>query len=126
MTRLRAMTTILIALSLVVVPASVGASAASMASIAAAVAPECGAPCSMVDQVDAKAGMPMSGDCQGTGGKGAPMSPSACTAFCSGFLALPTCNFVVVRKVSGNLLSPDVRAKLAARIDPPEPPPPKS
>jgi hypothetical protein len=126
MTRLRALIAILITLSLVVVPASVGASAAGMASIAASGVSGCGMPCPMVDQADTMAGMPMSGDCNAMGGKNAPMTPSACAAFCAGFVALPATHIVLVRKVPGKLPSPDVQAFLTGRVDPPEPHPPRS
>jgi len=126
MTRLRALIAILITLSFVVVPASVGASAASMASIAASGVSECGVPCPMADQANTMAGMPMSGDCKGMGGKSAPMTPSACAAFCAGFVALPATHIVLVREVSGKLPSPNVQAFLTGCADPPEPYPPRS
>jgi hypothetical protein len=125
MNRLRALITILITLSLVVVPASIGASAASMASVAAGVS-DCSVPCPMADQADTMAGMPMSSDCNGMGGKSAPMTPSACAAFCAGFVALPATHNVLVREIPGKLPSPDVAAFLTGRIDPPEPYPPRS
>jgi hypothetical protein len=126
MTRLRALIAILITLSLVVVSASAGASAAGMASIAASGVSDCGAPCPMADQADSMTGMPMSSDCNGMGGQSAPMTPSACAAFCTGFVALPVTNIVLVRDASGKLPSPDVRALLTGRVDPPEPYPPRS
>jgi hypothetical protein len=130
MTRLRALIAILITLSFVVVPASVGASAASMASIAASGVSECGVPCPMADQAAPMAGMPMSADCNGVGGKSVPksvpMTPSACAAFCAGFVALPATHIVLVREMSGKLPSPDVQAFLTGRVDPPEPYPPRS
>jgi hypothetical protein len=126
MTRLRALIAILITLSLVVVPASVGASAAGMASVAASGVSECDVPCPMADQANMMAGMPTSGDCIGMDGKSAPMTPSACAAFCAGFLALPATHIVLVRAVSGKLPSPDVQAFLTGRVDPPEPYPPRS
>jgi hypothetical protein len=126
MTSLRAFIAILITLSLVVVPASVGASAAGMASIAASGVSECSVPCPMVDQADTMAGMPMSGDCNGMGDKSAPMTTSACAAFCAGFVALPATHFVLVREVSGKLPRFDVQALLTGRVNPPEPYPPRS
>jgi hypothetical protein len=80
----------------------------------------------MADQADSMAGMPMSGDCNGMGGKSAPMTPSACATFCAGFVALPTTHIVLARQVSGKLPSPDVQALLTGRVDPPEPYPPRS
>jgi hypothetical protein len=126
MTRLHALIAILITLSLVVVPASIGASAAGMASIAASAVSDCGVPCSMADQADSMAGMPMSSGCNGMGGQSAPMTPSACAAFCTGFVALPVAYIVLVREASGKLPSPDVQALLTGRADPPEPYPPRS
>jgi len=126
MTTLRALIAILITLSLVVVPASVGAVAAGMASIAASGVSDCGMPCPMADQADTMAGMPMSGDCNGIGGKSAPMTPSACAAFCTGFVAVPVTFTILVRQVSGKLPRPDVQAILTGRVDPPEPYPPRS
>jgi hypothetical protein len=126
MTRLRALIAILITLSLVVVPASVGASAAGMASIATSGLSECGVPCPTADQADTMAGMPMPGDCNGTDGKSAPMTPSACATFCAGFVALPTTLIILVREASGMLPSPDVQPLLTGRADPPEPYPPRS
>jgi hypothetical protein len=114
MTCLRAWIAIVMTLSFVVVPASVGASAAGMAAIAASGVSECGVPC------------PMAGDCKGIGGKSAPMTPSACAAFCAGFVGLPTTHIVLVRVVSGELPSPDVAAFLTGCVDPPEPYPPRS
>ena len=130
MTRLRALIVILMTLSLVVVPASVGATAAAMASITASGVSDCGVPCPMADQADTMAGMPMSGDCGGMGGKSvpksAPMTPSACAAFCAGFVALPVTHIVLVRDVAGKLPRSDVQALLTGRVDPPEPYPPRS
>jgi hypothetical protein len=126
MTRLRALIAILITVSLVVVPASVGASAAGMASIAASGVSECGAPCPMADQADTMAGMPMPGDCGGMDGKSAPMTPSACATFCAGFVALPATLIVLVREASSTLPSPGVQPLLTGRADPPEPYPPRS
>jgi hypothetical protein len=126
MTRLRALISILIALSLVVVPASVGASAAGMASIAASGVSECGVPCPMADQADAMAGMPMPGGCNDMDGKSAPMTPSACATFCAGFIALPATLVTLVREASSTLPSPDVEPLLTGRVDPPEPYPPRS
>jgi hypothetical protein len=126
MTRLRAWIAIVMTLSFVVVPASVGASAAGMAAIAASGVSECGVPCPMADQANTMAGMPMSGDCKGIGGKNSPMTPSACAAFCAGFVALPATHIVLVRDVSGKLPSPDVAAFLTGSVDPPEPYPPRS
>jgi hypothetical protein len=126
MTRLRALIAILITLSLVIVPASVGASAAGMASIAASGVSECGVPCPMADQADTMAGMPMPGDCNGMDGKSAPMTPSACATFCTGFVALPATHIILVREASSTLPSPDVQPLLTGRADPPEPYPPRS
>jgi hypothetical protein len=126
MTRLRVLIAILITLSLVVVPASVGASAAGMASIAASGVSECGVPCPMASQADTMAGMPMPGDCNGMDGKGAPMTPSACATFCAGFVALPATHIILVREASSTLPSPDVQPLLKGRADPPEPYPPRS
>ena len=126
MTRLRVLIAILITLSLVVVPASVGASAAGMASIAASGVSECGVPCPMADQADTMAGMPMPGDCNGMDGKGAPMTPSACATFCAGFVALPPTHIILVREASSTLPSPGVQPLLTGRADPPEPYPPRS
>jgi hypothetical protein len=126
MTRLRALIAILITLSLVVVPASVGASTAGMASVAASGVSECGVPCPMADQADTMAGMPMSGSCDGMDGKSAPMTPSACATFCAGFVALPATLIILVREASSTLPSPNVQALLTGRADPPEPYPPRS
>jgi|HubBroStandDraft_6_1064221.scaffolds.fasta_scaffold990344_2 hypothetical protein len=126
MTRLRALIAILITLSLVVVPASVGASAVGVASMAASAVSECGAPCPMADQADTMAGMPMPGGCNGMDGKSAPMTPSACATFCAGFVALPATLIILVREASNTLPSPDVRPLLTGRADPPEPYPPRS
>ena len=126
MTRLRALIAILIMLSLVVVPASVGASAAGMASMAASAVSECGVPCPMADQADTMAGMPMPSDCNGMDGKSAPMMPSACATFCAGFVALPATHIILVREASSTLPSPDVQPLLTGRADPPEPYPPRS
>jgi hypothetical protein len=126
MTRLRVLIAILITLSLVVVPASVGASAAGMASIAASGVSECGVPCPMAAQADTMASMPMPGDCNGMDGKGAPMTPSACATFCAGFVALPPTHIILVREASSTLPSPDVQPLLKGRADPPEPYPPRS
>jgi hypothetical protein len=123
---LRALIAILVTLSLVVVSASVGASAATMASIAASAASECNIPCPMADQADMMAGMPMSGDCNGMDGKSVPMTPSACAAFCSGFVALPATHIVLLLRASDTLPSPIVQARLTGRTDPPEPYPPRS
>jgi hypothetical protein len=125
MTRLRGLIAILITLSLVVVPASAGASAAGMASIAASGVSECG-PCPMADQAYTMAGMPMLGDCNGMDGKSAPMTPSACATFCAGFVALPATFIILVREASSALPSPDVQPLLTGRADPPEPYPPRS
>jgi hypothetical protein len=122
---LRVLIAILMALSLVVVPASVSASAAGMASIAASAASECN-PCPMADQADMMAGMPMSADCNDIDGKSVPMTPSACAAFCSGFVALPATHIILMLKASDTLPSPIVQARLTGRIDPPEPYPPRS
>ena len=126
MTRLHDLIAILITLSLVVVPASVGASAAGMASFAASGVSECGMPCPMADQADSMAGMPMSGDCNGMGGKSAPMAPSACATFCAGFVAVPVTFTVLVREVASTLPRFDVQAFLTGRLEPPEPYPPRS
>ena len=134
MTSLRALIAILMTLSLVVVPASVGASAAGMASIAVSGVSECGPPCPMANQVDTMAGMiadmPTSGDCNGMSGKNAPnsvpMTPSACATFCAGFVALPATHIVLVREMSGKPSIPDVHVLLTGRVDPPEPYPPRS
>jgi hypothetical protein len=126
MTRLRALIAILIALSLVVVPASVGASAAGMASMAASAVSECGVPCPMADQVDTMAGMPMPGDCNGMDGKSTPMTPSACATFCAGFVALSPTHIILVQEASSTLPSPGVQPLLTGRADPPEPYPPRS
>jgi hypothetical protein len=126
MTRTRAFIAFLITLSLVVVPASVGASAAGMASIAASGVSDCGAPCPMADQADMMAGLQMPGDCNGMDGKSVPMTPSACAAFCSGFVALPATPVVLHLKASDTLPSPVVEALLIGRADPPEPYPPRS
>jgi hypothetical protein len=126
MTRARAFIAILITLSLAVVPASVGASAASMESIAASGVSDCGIPCPMADQADMMAGMTMPGDCNGMDGKSLPMTPSACAAFCSGFVALPATHVVLIQKISCKLPSPHVEALLTGRVDPPEPYPPRS
>jgi hypothetical protein len=126
MTRLRALIAILITLSLVVVPASVGASAAGMASIAASGVSECNVPCPMADHADMTAAMPMSGGCNGMDGKAAPITPSACAAFCSGFVALPIASPVMILKVADSQPSPSVEAFLTGRADPPEPYPPRS
>jgi hypothetical protein len=126
MTCLRALIAILITLSLVVVPASVGASAARMASMAASAVSECGVPCPMADQTDTMAGMPMPGDCNGMDGKSAPITPSACATFCAGFVALPAASPVLILKVADTLPSPDVEPFLTGRADPPEPYPPRS
>jgi hypothetical protein len=125
MTRLRSLIAILITLSLVVVPASLGASAAGMAAVAASSVSECGVPCPMADQADAMASMPMSGDCNGIGGKSTPVTPSACAVFCAGFVALPVTHIVLARDVSSKLPSPHVQALLTGRVDPPEPYPPR-
>lgn len=126
MTRLRALIAILITLSLVVVPASVGASTAGMASIAVSGVSECGVPCPMADQADTMAGMPMPGGCNGMDGKSAPMTPSVCATFCAGFVALPAMHIILVREASSTLPSPDVQPLLTGRVDPPEPYPPRS
>jgi hypothetical protein len=126
MTRARAFIAFLVTLSLVVVPASVGASAASMESIAASGVSDCGASCPMADQADMMAGMQMPGDCNGMDGKSMPMTPSACAAFCSGFVALPATTVVLILKASNALPSLDVQARLTDRVDPPEPYPPRS
>ncbi len=126
MTCLRVLIATLITLSLVVVPASVGASAAGMASMAASAISECGVPCPMADQADTMASMPMPGDCNGMDGKSAPMTPSACATFCAGFVALPATLIVLVWEASGTLPSPDVQPLLTGRADPPEPYPPRS
>lgn len=126
MTRARAFIAFLITLSLVVVPASVGASAAGMMSIAASGVSDCGAPCPMADQADMMAGMPMSGDCNGMDGKSVPITPSACAAFCSGFVALPAATPVLILNVADALPSPGVEAFLTGRADPPEPYPPRN
>ena len=126
MTRLRALIAILITLSLVVVPANVGASAAGMASMTASAVSECGVPCPMADQADTMAGMPMPGDCNGMDGKSTPMTPSACATFCAGFVALPATHIILVREASSMLPSPDVQPLLTGRADPPEPYPPRS
>jgi hypothetical protein len=126
MTRLRALIAILITLSLVVVPASVGASTAGMASIAASGVSECGVPCPMPDQADTMAGMPMPGGCNGMDGKSAPMTPSACATFCAGFVALPATLIILVRDASSTLPGPGVQPLLTGRADPPEPYPPRS
>jgi hypothetical protein len=126
MNRARAFIAFLITLSLVVVPASVGASAAGMASISASGTSECNVPCPMADHADMTAGMPMSGGCNGMDGKSAPITPSACAAFCSGFVALPAAPVVLILKVADAQPSPDVEAFLTGRADPPEPYPPRS
>jgi hypothetical protein len=126
MTRARAIIAFLITLSLVVVPASVGASAAGMASMTASAVSGCNVPCPMADQADMTAGMPVSGGCNGMDGKSAPITPSACAAFCSGFVALPTATPVLILKVAASLPSPSVEAFLTGRADPPEPYPPRS
>jgi hypothetical protein len=126
MTRLRALIAVLVALSLVVVPASVGASAAGMASTAASGVSECGVPCPMAAQADTMAGMPMPGGCNGMDGKSAPMTPSACATFCAGFVALPATLIILVREAPSTLPSPDVQPHLTGRTDPPEPYPPRS
>lgn len=126
MTSLRALIAILVTLSLAVVPASVGASTAGTASIAASGISECGVPCPMADQADTMAGMPMPGGCNGMDGKSAPITPSACAAFCSGFVALPAVPVVLILKVADALPNPGVEPFLAGRTDPPEPYPPRS
>jgi hypothetical protein len=126
MTRLRALIAILITLSLVVVPASVGASTAGMASIAASGVSECGVPCPMADQADTMAGMPMPGGCNGMDGKSAPTTPSACVTFCAGFVALPAALIISVREASGTLPSPGAQPLLTGHAVPPEPYPPRS
>ena len=126
MTSLRALIAILITLSLVVVPAGVGASAAGMASSTASGISGCNVPCPMADHADMMAGMPMSGGCNGMDGKSAPITPSACAAFCSGFVALPAAPVVLILKVAESQPSPDVEAILTGRADPPEPYPPRS
>ena len=126
MTCLRALIAILITLSLVVVPASVGASAARMASMAASAVSECGVSCPMANHADTMTGMPMPGDCNGMDGKSAPMTPSACATFCAGFVALPATLIVLVREASSTLPGPDVQPPLTGRADPPEPYPPRS
>ena len=126
MTRARAFISFLITLSLVVVPASVGASAAGMASMTPSGVSRCNVPCPMADQADMAAGTPMSGDCNGMDGKSAPITPSACAAFCSGFVALPAASPVMILKVADSLPSPSVEAFLTGRADPPEPYPPRS
>jgi hypothetical protein len=126
MNRARAFIAFLITLSLVVVPASVGASAAGMTSIAASGASECNVPCPMADHADMTAAMPMSGGCNGMDGKSAPITPSACAAFCSGFVALPAAPVVLILKAADALPSPSVEAFLTGRADPPEPYPPRS
>jgi hypothetical protein len=126
MTRARAFIALLITLSLAVVPARVGASAAGMASMAASGVSECDVPCPMADHTDMMAGMPMSGDCNGTDNKSAPITPAACAAFCSGFVALPAAPIVLILKAADSLPSPSVEAFLTGRADPPEPYPPRS
>ena len=126
MTRARAFIAFLITLSLVAVPASVGASAAGMASITASGVSGCNVPCPMADQADMTAGMPMSGGCNGMDGKSAPVTPSACAAFCSGFVALPAASPVLILKVADAVPSPSLEAFLKGRADPPEPYPPRS
>jgi hypothetical protein len=126
MTRARAFIAFLITLSLVAVPASVGASAAGMASNSGSGASRCNVPCPMTDRADMTAGMPMPSGCNGMDGKSAPITPSACAAFCSGFVALPAAPLVFILKVAAALPSPDVEAFLTGRADPPEPYPPRS
>jgi hypothetical protein len=126
MTRARAFIALLITLSLVAVPASVGASAAGMSSIATSGASECNVPCPMADHADMTAAMPISGGCNGMDGKSAPITPSACAAFCSGFVALPAAPVVLILKVADALPSPHIEAFLTGRADPPEPYPPRS
>jgi hypothetical protein len=126
MTRARAFISFLITLSLVVVPASVGASAAGMASTTASGVAGCNVPCPMADQAGMMAGMPMSRDCSGMDGKSAPITPSVCAAFCSGFVALPAVTPVLILKVADSLPSPSIEAFLTGRADPPEPYPPRS
>jgi hypothetical protein len=126
MTRARAFISFLITLSLVVVPASVGASAAGMASMTASGVSGCNVPCPMADHADMTAGMPVSGACNGMDGKSAPITPSACAAFCSGFVALPAATPVLILKVADAVPSPSLEAFLKGRADPPEPYPPRS
>jgi hypothetical protein len=126
MARARTIIAFMITLSLAVVPASVGASAASMESIAASGVSDCGTPCQMADQADTMADMQMPADCNGMDGKSVPMTPSACAAFCSGFVALPANPVVFVLKVADALPSPGVLGPLTGRVDPPEPYPPRS
>jgi hypothetical protein len=125
MTRTRAFLAFLITLSLVVVPAGVGASAAGMASTASGVS-GCDVPCPMAEHADMTAGMPMSGGCNGMDGKSAPITPSACAAFCSGFVALSAAPVVLILKVAEAPPSPGVEPFLTGRADPPEPYPPRS
>jgi hypothetical protein len=80
----------------------------------------------MADQTNSMAGMPMTVDCNGMSGKSMPMTPSACAAFCAGFVAVPATHIVLARDVSDNPPSPDVQALLTGRVDPPEPYPPRS
>jgi hypothetical protein len=126
MTRARAFLAFLITLSLVVVPAGVGALAAGMASSNASEASGCNVPCPMADHADMTAGMPMSGGCNGMDGKSAPIAPSACAAFCSGFVALPAAPVVLILKVADAPPSPGVEPFLTGRAEPPEPYPPRS
>ena len=127
MTQLRILIAALVTLSLLVVPAGVGASAASMAAASASEASECGMPCPMAQQADMMAGTAMPGGCHGTDGKSAPVTPSACVALCGGLvLALPSVSFVAVCDVSSALPRPGVQAALPGHTDQPEPPPPRS
>jgi hypothetical protein len=126
MIRARAFLAFLIALSLVAVPASVGASAAGMTSSAASAASGCDVPCPMADHADMTGAMPMSGGCNDMDGKSAPLTPSACAAFCSGFVALSAAPVVLILKAADAQPSPHIEAFLTGRAEPPEPYPPRS
>jgi hypothetical protein len=80
----------------------------------------------MANQADMMAGMTMPGGCNGVTGKSLPTTPSACAAFCSGFVALPASSVVLILKAAVTLPSPVLEAFLTGRADPPEPYPPRS
>jgi hypothetical protein len=130
MKQLRILVASLVTLSLLVVPASIGASAAAMTAMGIAIASDCGSSCAVagqIDMADTMAGVAMPGDCRGPTGKGTPISPAACAALCSGLVfALPSFSSISVRDVTVRLPGPGVQAELLGHIGQPEPPPPRS
>jgi hypothetical protein len=79
---------------------------------------------SMAAEMPMSTDMPMSGQCDGCDGHEKGMSPTACSAFCSAVITVPSVA-VVFSTISIETLGPAAGPVVTGHADPPDPYPPR-